>query len=52
MCLLFEVGLFAARFVPRRESPAGEGAYTPPTDAEQEAELDRIDAEERNRSPR
>ncbi len=52
MCLLFEVGLFAARFVPRREAAAGDGAYTPPTDAEQEAELDRIDAEERNRSPR
>ncbi len=51
MCLLFEVGLIAARFVPRRESAAGDG-YTPPTDAEQDAELDRIDAEERGRSPR
>lgn len=32
MCLLFEVGLIAARFVPKRES-VGEEGYTPPTDA-------------------
>lgn len=51
MCLLFEVGLIAARFVPKRQS-ADDGAYRPPTDAEQAAELDRIDAEERSRSPR
>ena len=31
MCLLFEVGLIAARFVPKR--PAADGGYTPPTDA-------------------
>jgi sec-independent protein translocase protein TatC len=52
MCLLFEVGLIAARFVPRRESATGEDGYTPPGDAEQDAELDRIDAEARGRSPR
>lgn len=51
MCLLFEVGLIAARFVPRRV-PAAEDGYSPPTDAGQAAELDRIDAEERSRSPR
>lgn len=51
MCLLFEVGLIAARFVPRRV-PAADDGYSPPTDAEQAAELDRIDAEERSRSPR
>jgi sec-independent protein translocase protein TatC len=51
MCLLFEVGLIAARFVPKRQS-ADDGSYKPPTDAEQAAELDRIDAEERSRSPR
>jgi sec-independent protein translocase protein TatC len=43
MCLLFEVGLIAARFVPKRPA-ADDGAYKPPTDVEQEAELDRIDA--------
>ena len=43
MCLLFEVGLIAARFVPKRQS-ADDGSYKPPTDAEQEAELDRVDA--------
>lgn len=32
MCLLFEVGLIAARFVPRR-APADADGYTPPTDA-------------------
>jgi len=31
MCLLFEVGLIAARFVPKRA--AAEDGYTPPTDA-------------------
>jgi sec-independent protein translocase protein TatC len=32
MCLLFEVGLIAARFVPPR-APADADGYTPPTDA-------------------
>ena len=32
MCLLFEVGLIAARFVPPR-APAAEDSYSPPTDA-------------------
>ncbi len=50
MCLLYEVGLLAARFVPPRAAPAEDGDYTPPSDAEQDAELDRIAAEERRRS--
>jgi sec-independent protein translocase protein TatC len=57
MCLLFEVGLFAARFVPPRprstesdEAGNEAGKYRPPSDAEQEAELDRVAAEERARS--
>jgi sec-independent protein translocase protein TatC len=57
MCLLFEVGLFAARFVPPRprseeggEAENATGDYRPPSDAEQDAELDRIAAEERARS--
>lgn len=53
MCLLFEVGLFAARFVPPRARD-GDGdeaeKYSPPSDAAQEAELDRIAAEERSRA--
>ena len=49
MCLLFEVGLFAARFVPPRPRST-EGDYRPPSDAAQDAELDRIAAEERSRS--
>lgn len=49
MCLLFEVGLIAARFVPPR-ARGEDGEYRPPSDAEQEAELDRIAAEERSRS--
>jgi sec-independent protein translocase protein TatC len=32
MCLLFEVGLIAARFVPPR-APSDADGYTPPTDA-------------------
>jgi len=32
MCLLFEVGLIAARFVPKRAAAADDG-YSPPTDA-------------------
>ena len=54
MCLLYEVGLFAARFVPKRPKPTEDGdeagKYAPPSDAEQDAELDRIAAEERRRS--
>ncbi len=50
MCLLFEVGLLAARLVPKRAAAAADNDYQPPSDAEQEAELDRVDAEERGRS--
>lgn len=50
MCLLFEVGLLAARLVPKRAPPPEDADYKPPSDAEQEAELDRVDAEERGRS--
>jgi sec-independent protein translocase protein TatC len=53
MCILFEVGLFAARFVPprsRSDEDEAAGDYRPPSDAAQEAELDRIAAEERSRS--
>ena len=47
MWLLFELGIFMARtFAPKRDA-AGEAAYEPPSEAEMEAELDRIDAEER-----
>ena len=51
MCLLFEVGLIAARLVPKRQT-VDDDVYKPPTDAEQAAELDRIEAEERGRTPR
>lgn len=51
MCLLYEVGLIAARFVPKRPaSPETDADYKAPSDAEQEAELDGIEAEERSRT--
>jgi sec-independent protein translocase protein TatC len=44
MCLLYELGLFIARFVGKREAPMpGEGDYKAPTDAEMERELDQAD---------
>ena len=44
MCLLYELGLFVARFVGKREVPMpGEGDYKAPTDAEMERELDKAD---------
>lgn len=50
MWLLFELGVFMARtFVPRKKSQddaAGHGKYQPPTSAEMDAELDRIEAQE------
>jgi sec-independent protein translocase protein TatC len=53
MCLLFEVGLFAARFVGARPRAAADDGdsddYRTADDAEQDAELDRIEAEERSR---
>ena len=47
MWLLFELGIFMARtFVPKRDA-SGQAAYVPPSESEMEAELDRIEAEER-----
>jgi sec-independent protein translocase protein TatC len=44
MCLLYELGLFIARFVGKREAPMpGESDYKAPSDAEMERELDRAD---------
>jgi sec-independent protein translocase protein TatC len=42
MCLLFELGLFLARFVAK---PRDGEDYLAPSDSEMESELDRIDAE-------
>lgn len=55
MWLLFELGVFMARtFVPKKrtedEAAPGESDYQRPTEAEMEAELDRIEAEEREES--
>ena len=47
MCLLFEVGLLAARLVPKR-AESDDSGYRAPSDAEQDAELDRVEAEERS----
>lgn len=47
MWLLFEVGLFAARFVSKKAKPADE--YTPLSDAEMESELDNIEGGEKGR---
>lgn len=44
MCLLFELGLFLARFVTPR-SRAGQSDYQPPSDEEMERELDRAEQE-------
>jgi sec-independent protein translocase protein TatC len=44
MCLLYELGLFVARFVGKRQAPLpGESDYRAPTDAEMERELDKAD---------
>jgi len=43
MCLLYEAGLFLARFVGKRARPAEEGEYKPMSDEEVERELDRAD---------
>jgi sec-independent protein translocase protein TatC len=44
MCLLYELGLFVARFVGKRPAPMpGESDYKAPTDAEMERELDQAD---------
>jgi sec-independent protein translocase protein TatC len=51
MWLLFELGIFMARtFIPKKteaDAAAGHGEYEPPTETEMDAELDRIEAEER-----
>lgn len=47
MCLLFELGIFFARFVARRKQDADEDP--PLSEAEMESELDKIDAEEKGR---
>jgi len=41
MCVLYELGLFLARFLPKR--PADDEDYSSPSDAELDRELDRID---------
>lgn len=44
MCLLYELGLLIARFVGKRPEPMpGESDYQPPTPAEMDHELDRLD---------
>ena len=48
LCLLYEVGMIAARFIVKRK-PRGDD-YEPLTDAEQEQELDRIEAQEKRKS--
>lgn len=47
MCLLFELGIFFARFVVRRRQDDGE--YRPLSETEMESELDKIEAEEKSR---
>jgi len=44
MCLLFELGLFLARFVAPRPTTSGQSDYQPMSDAEMELELDRDEA--------
>lgn len=43
MCLLYELGLFIARFAVRPAPLPGEGDYRAPTAAEMEQELDKLD---------
>ena len=44
LCLLYEIGIVAARFVAKRKAP---DEYQPLTEAEKEHELDRIEAQEK-----
>ena len=44
LCLLYEVGIIAARFVAKRKAP---DEYQPLTEAEKERELDRIETQEK-----
>jgi sec-independent protein translocase protein TatC len=48
LCVLYEVGLLAARFVAKRRPPGDE--YRPLTDTEAERELDAIEAQEKKNS--
>lgn len=50
MCLLYELGLFAARVAGRRRVEQ-DGGYHPLSEAEMEREIDRIEAEEKTRGP-
>lgn len=43
MCLLYELGLLLARFVTKPAPVPGESDYVPPTSAEMDRELDRMD---------
>jgi sec-independent protein translocase protein TatC len=45
MCLLFEIGLFLARFVAKPAPLAGESDYVPPTPVEMDRELDKLEAD-------
>ncbi|MFN7085359.1 MAG: twin-arginine translocase subunit TatC [Burkholderiales bacterium] len=49
MCLLFEIGIFFARFVGRRGQEESAGEYEPLAAADMENEIDRIEAEEKKR---
>jgi sec-independent protein translocase protein TatC len=46
MCLLYELGLFLARFIAKPKA-ADDDDYASPTDTQLDSELDRIDANER-----
>ncbi len=48
MCLLYEVGIFAARFVRPHEEDASD-SYRPLSDGEMESELDKIEADQKGR---
>jgi Sec-independent protein secretion pathway component TatC len=45
MCVLYELGLFLARFVVKR---AGESDWKAPSDAEMDRELDKAEAESKD----
>jgi sec-independent protein translocase protein TatC len=47
MCVLYELGLFFAKFVVRQKEAAEAAGYLPPSDEAMDAELDRIDSHKR-----
>jgi sec-independent protein translocase protein TatC len=49
MCLLYELGLFAARFVAKRKKE-NDDDYGPISETEMESKLDKVEAEEKNRT--